>query len=245
MPQELSSTRRDFVRMSAVAGTGILVAGLSGHAVAEEKAGEKDPKKGAAAADEGVSPPEDLMREHGVLKRLLLVCGESVRLIESKQDLPVDALQNAAQLIRSFVEDYHEKLEENFLFPRFRKANKLVELVDVLKKQHDAGRRATDVILRLANVNGLKDTDDRAKLAGAMTQFIRMYNPHEAREDTVLFPAFRAVVSKNEFDALGEDFEKEEDKRFGEDGFFKVVDQVAAIEKTFDIYDLAQFTPQF
>src|SRR5580693_3796181 len=99
MPQGLSSTRRDFVRMSAVAGTGILVAGLSGDAIAEEQAREKDPKKGATAADEGVSPPEDLMREHGVLKRLLLVCGESVRRIESKQDLPVDALQNAAQLV--------------------------------------------------------------------------------------------------------------------------------------------------
>ena len=71
-----------------------------------------------------------------------------------------------------------------------------------------------------------------------------MFNPHEAREDTVLFPAFRTIISKNEFDALGEDFEKEEDKRFGEDGFFKVVDQVAAIEKTFGIYDLSQFTPQ-
>ena len=33
----------------------------------------------------------------------------------------------------------HEKLEENFLFPRFRKANKLVDLVDVLLQQHQAG----------------------------------------------------------------------------------------------------------
>jgi hypothetical protein len=29
-----------------------------------------------------------------------------------------------------------------------------------------------------------------------------MYNPHEAREDTVLFPAFRNLVSKNEYDSL-------------------------------------------
>src|SRR5207237_5266049 len=39
----------------------------------------------------------------------------------------------------------------------------------------------------------------------SIQQFIRMYNPHEAREDTVLFPAFRKIVSPHEFDALGED----------------------------------------
>jgi hemerythrin-like domain-containing protein len=239
MPRVTRSSRREFVQGSATVGASILVTGLAGAGVAVGKNG--NPTK--PVGDEGVSPPEDLMREHGVLKRLLLVFGEAAERIDHKQDFPVDALHDAAGLIRSFVEDYHEHLEEDFLFPRFRKANKLVDLVNVLKAQHDAGRRETDKILHLANGKGLKDTDDRAKLSHALRQFVRMYNPHEAREDTVLFPAFREIVSKNEFDSLGEDFEKEEDKRFGDDGFFKVVDQVASIEKKFGIYDLAKFTP--
>ena len=77
-----------------------------------------------------------------------------------------------------------------------------------------------------------------------MHQFIRMYSPHEAREDTVLFPAFRKLVSAHEYDALGEDFEKKEHELFGEDGFASMVDKVAEIEKRLGIYDLAQFTPQ-
>jgi len=238
MSHQEFSTRRDFVRLSAIAGSGVFVAGMATVVAADDK------NKGGVVGDEGVSPPEDLMREHGVLKRLLLVLGESVQRLEAKQDFPVKALHDAARLIRSFVEDYHEHLEEDFLFPRFRKANQLVDLVDVLKAQHDAGRKATDVMLQLANVKSLKDAEERKKLALAMSQFVRMYNPHEAREDTVLFPAFRKLVSKNEFDSLGEDFEKEEDKRFGDDGFFKIVDQVAAIEKQFGIYDLSQFTPK-
>jgi hemerythrin-like domain-containing protein len=71
-----------------------------------------------------------------------------------------------------------------------------------------------------------------------------MYRPHEAREDTVLFPAFRSIVSRHEYDALGEDFEKKEDELFGEDGFFKVVDQVAQLEKKLGIFELSQFTPK-
>jgi catechol 2,3-dioxygenase-like lactoylglutathione lyase family enzyme len=77
-----------------------------------------------------------------------------------------------------------------------------------------------------------------------MHQFVRMYAPHEAREDTVLFPALRSIVSKQEFGALGEDFEKKEHTLFGEKGFEKFVDRVASIEKTLGIYDLAQFTPK-
>jgi hypothetical protein len=76
-----------------------------------------------------VSPPEDLMREHGVLKRILLVYGEALRRMDTTEDLPPEPLAESAKIIREFVEDYHEKLEENFLFPRFRNANKLVDLV--------------------------------------------------------------------------------------------------------------------
>ena len=71
-----------------------------------------------------------------------------------------------------------------------------------------------------------------------------MYRPHEAREDTVLFPAFRGIVSPHEYDSLGESFEKKEHELFGEDGFEKMVDRVAGIEKSLGIYDLAQFTPK-
>ena len=191
-----------------------------------------------------VGPPEDLMREHGVLKRVLLIYGEALRHLDAKQDFPPDALADAAKIIRSFVEDYHEKLEEDFLFPRFEKANQLVDLVKVLRTQHQAGRRVTDITMRFANLQSLKNDSERAQLISSMQQFIRMYNPHEAREDTVLFPAFRKIVSPHEFGSLGEDFEKKEDELFGEDGFENVVDKVAAIEKRLGIYDLAQFTPK-
>ena len=76
------------------------------------------------------------MREHGVLKRILLVYGEALRRMEANEDLPPEPIAESAKIIRDFVEDYHEKLEENFLFPRFKKANKLTDLVDVLLQQH-------------------------------------------------------------------------------------------------------------
>jgi hemerythrin-like domain-containing protein len=226
------TSRRKFLKAG-----GIFIA-ASGVAAANVFAKEEEKKA------EEVSPPEDLMREHGVLKRVMLVYGEALRRMDANEELPPEPLADSSKIIREFVEDYHEKLEENFLFPRFKKANKLVDLVDVLLQQHQAGRRLTDITMRLATNQALKNADDRRELADSMRQFIRMYSPHEAREDTVLFPAFRGIVSAHEFDSLGEDFEKKEDELFGDDGFFKVVDRVAAIEKKLGIYELGQFTPK-
>jgi hemerythrin-like domain-containing protein len=227
------SSRRQFIKAG-----GIFIA-ASGVGAAVDAFAKKEEKE-----NEEVSPPEDLMREHGVLKRILLIYGEAIRRIDNNEDLPPEPLGESAKIIRQFVEDYHEKLEEDFLFPRFKKANKLVDLVAVLLQQHQAGRRLTDITIHLATSQALKNAGDRRKLADSLRQFIRMYSPHEAREDTVLFPAFRGIVSTHEFDSLGEDFEKKEDELFGEGGFFKVVDHVAEIEKQLGIYDLAQFTPK-
>jgi hemerythrin HHE cation binding domain-containing protein len=106
--------------------------------------------------EEEVSPAEDLMREHGVLKRVLLIYREIMNRIDSKREFPPDIVLSSAKLIRAFVEDYHEKLEEDYLFPRFRKANKLVDLVEVLNQQHQKGRILTDQTMQLANGSTLK-----------------------------------------------------------------------------------------
>ena len=229
------ATRRDFFSGAAMAGAGALAAGF---APAAKKARKPE------ADEEDVSPAEDLMREHGVLKRILLIYGEAIRRLDGSEELPPEPVADAAKVIRSFIEDYHEKLEEDFLFPRFRKAKKHVDLVDVLLAQHRAGRTLTETITRLCNAASLRDAEKQKELKDSMAGFIRMYAPHEAREDTVLFPALRKIVSANEYDALGDDFEKKEHQLFGSDGFEKMVDRVAGIEKKLGIYDLAAFTPK-
>jgi hemerythrin-like domain-containing protein len=197
----------------------------------------------AAEEEEEVTPAEDLMREHGVLKRVLLIYDEVGERIQGKRDFPPEAVTKAAAIIRSFIEDYHEKLEEEHLFPRFRKKGKLVDLVDTLEAQHKAGRRLTERITTLA-AGGAREDGERIELAAALRQFVRMYAPHEAREDTVLFPAIHDIVSKQEYGALGEDFEKKEHQLFGKEGFEGMVEKVAAIEKELGIHDLHQFTPR-
>jgi hemerythrin-like domain-containing protein len=217
-------SRRQFLLAGAVLG----VAGVAAGAEKPEEAEE-------------VSAVEDLMREHGVLRRILLVYEECLRRVPVGDGaVPGDGpLKKAALLVQKFVEDYHEKLEEDFLFPEFEKRNELVPLVRVLKEQHVAGRALTAAILDAKATLG-EGGDAGIKVA----TFIRMYRPHAAREDTVLFPALHKILSEKQLDQLGDKFEAEENRRFGKEGFEKVVEQVAAIEKQLGIYDLAHFTPK-
>jgi hemerythrin superfamily protein len=55
-------------------------------------------------------------------------------------------VRNGAAIIRTVIEAYHEKLEEDYLFPRFEKARRLTDLTQVLRAQHQAGRRVTEQV---------------------------------------------------------------------------------------------------
>lgn len=239
MADEGRESRRRFLRLAGGAGVGV-------SAVVRVSAAQDAPTAGPRkeTEEEDVSPAEDLMREHGVLDRVLLIYDEAVRRLDANGELDPAPVAAAAGIVRGFIEDYHEKLEETELFPRFEKANKLADLVGVLRAQHQAGRRITEEIHRLAVPATRKATATRRQLAGALRQFNRMYRPHAAREDTVLFPAIHEIVSRAEYDGLGERFEKKEHELFGADGFEAMVDRVAAIEKSLGIFDLAQFTPK-
>ena len=135
--------------------------------------------------EDDISPTEDLMREHGILNRILLVYDHFRGMIAANQAIDPGTLNSAAMIIQNFVENYHEKQEEDFLFPRFEKAENLVDLVQVLRTQHQQGRKITDQLLLLSKQPAIQSESDKKKLHNLLYAFLKMYRPHEAREDTV------------------------------------------------------------
>lgn len=229
----LETRRRFLVAAPAVLGAGAMLAAVPrGYAAAEEN------------KEKPVTATEDLMREHGVLRRALLVYRESAtKLRRDPTSVDPRAIAQTARLFRSFGEDYHEKLlEEAHIFPVLRKAGgEAAAEVDVLIAQHARGREITDYILTVAN-RGSIGAGDVEPLARAFLTLDLMYENHAAHEDTVAFPAWKDALSEHQFRQMGEKFEDIEHKQFGKDGFDDAVAQITAIEKTLGFYDLAQFT---
>ncbi|HSC25475.1 MAG TPA: hemerythrin domain-containing protein [Candidatus Babeliales bacterium] len=186
---------------------------------------------------------EDLMREHGLLNRILLIYEEIVKRIDNNTNFSIIVLNNAVEIIRSFIENYHEKLEEDYIFPLFEKHKKEIKLVKTLKAQHNKGREITAQLQKLSIENKPLDQKTRKLIKNLLQKFIRMYRPHEAREDTVLFPQVRSLMTESEFKNMSKIFEDREHELFGEDGFELMIKKVEDIEKDLDIYRLEQFTP--
>lgn len=204
--------------------------------------GQAGPNKKIDAEKMPIPPTEDLMREHGVVARLLLIYEAGGRRLGQGEDIEAGLFTQAGELMRDFVHGYHEKSEEDEVFPRFKKAGRMVDLVGVLLAQHAAGRQLTEKVLAAAP--GIANGDKRKAMIEAMQATVTLYRPHIAREDTDLFPTLRTIVTPSEFEALGETFEKEEATTFGADGFEKVAKKVEAIEKRLGTHDLSQFTPK-
>jgi hemerythrin-like domain-containing protein len=192
-----------------------------------------------------VGTVEDLMREHGVLRRALLVYAETVpRLRADATSIDAAALNKAAKLFHDFGEEYHErKLEEAYIFPKIKQAGgPAAGYVDALLAQHQRGREITRYILGVTST-GHVGTADAEPLAKAFGGLVLMYQNHAAREDTIIFPAWKAALSGDELEELGEKFEDIEKAQFGGDGFENAVKEIGDIEQALGFADITQFTP--
>ncbi len=224
-------TRRQFVAKTAIVGSASLIAPPVLFAVPEPKEPE-------------VTATEDLMREHGVLRRALLVYSESIPKIRSSAAaLDASALHRTGQLFHQFGEVYHEKmLEEEHIFPVVRKGSgEAARLPDILVAQHARGREITDYLLAVTKSGRIAGANAEP-LARSLEAFVLMYRNHAAREDTIVFPAWKTHFTNRQLDELSDQFEEIEHKMFGKDGFDDAVEKISAIEATLGLADLSQFT---
>ncbi|HET6974764.1 MAG TPA: hemerythrin domain-containing protein [Pyrinomonadaceae bacterium] len=244
----MDEKRRRVLTGLSLAGAGVLINACrntpssTGAATNDEKKNE-GPAPGEAESVE-VTATEDLMREHGILRRALLVYQESAtRLRQDPASVPSEALEKTANLFRVFGEDYHEKkLEEVFIFPTVKKApGSAPTYVDVLLAQHVRGREITDYLLSVSKAERIP-SNSVEPLAKTLESFVRMYAHHAAIEDTIVFPAWKATAGQSELDELGAKFEDIEHEQFGDDGFEVALKRMEEIETSLGLSNLEMFT---
>ncbi len=235
-------TRREFLKWSTGVGAGLIVSGCGGK---QEARDQSNPAKSGAAEKGGeVTATEDLMREHGVLRRALLIYTAAASRLRSRlADVSPEALQKTARLFRAFGEEYHEKmLEEAFIFPAVKQAGgPAAAYADILISQHQRGREITDYVI--AVTQGAKlSTGKAVTLSQALDSFVLMYRHHAAREDTIVFPAWKQTLTAQQLDEMGDKFEDIEHRQFGAGGFEDAVKQIGDIETSLGLSDISQFT---
>ena len=169
------SNRRDILRNATVLVAAAATISLPGSLLVLPASAKPDPKKPETKEPE-VTATEDLMREHGVIRRALLVYFETVpKLRQNAASVDPSALRQTAQLFRTFGEDYHEKmLEEQHIFPLVRKqGGELERYADILTAQHNRGREITDYVLAVTNGSRMSPRRTAGRSAGELCAHVR------------------------------------------------------------------------
>jgi len=239
----MDKNRRELLTKAGAAGLGLLATSCAALERRSPQPVQPAVQGPAVQVLYGPTPLEEMMREHGVVNRLLLVFDELVHKIREDQKAPVGMFTNASNLVDEFVGNYHERLEEKHIFPAFRKGGRMVELVEILNMQHTRGRRIAAEAYELAGSGDPTREPQRSRLISAYRKYTFMYRAHVAREDSVLFPALWQVMDGTEMRDLEERLKEEERRQFGGGGLDKVIETVADMERELDIHYLSRLTP--
>ena len=171
---DLNKKRRELLAAISVAGAGALLVGCRRTPNQAASSTNEQPSELHEPAE--VTANEDLMREHGVLRRALIVYRETAaKLKQDPASVPAEALEKTALLFRVFGEDYHEKkLEEAYILPVVKKfRGPAADFADVLVAQHVRGREITDYILSVTKADRIP-SNQVGPMVSALESFARM-----------------------------------------------------------------------
>jgi hypothetical protein len=90
-------SRRDVIGRAGLSAGTVLAATMAASGQ------EKEASQGQGKEEVPVTPPEDLMREHAVLSRLLLIYERALAAGTRPADWPMSQLTDAVRLIRTFI----------------------------------------------------------------------------------------------------------------------------------------------
>jgi hemerythrin-like domain-containing protein len=162
-------------------------------------------------------PNEELMNDHGILRRALLVCHHCASLLrEGKVQNIGKPLHETAIVFQRFGGDYHEKaIEETFVFPEVLKGDPATaRCPTVLIRQHERSREFLTYLQDITK-SGIVPARNAGQLASQLEVFDKMYRFHAAYEDTVVFPAWKNQLSAQAYGEMRERFVQVQQKMIG------------------------------
>lgn len=195
---------------------------------------------GTARAEESyhsIGAIETIMRGHGLLLRSIIIYELIAEQLAKGAKIDPALVLKTTEVIHTYLQGFHENMEERYIFKPMEELNSNVASIQELKVQHGTAYELTRRITDLAKAAKLN-----SELQGYLGAFGKMYRYHSAWEDSVIFPAFDALLSQKDLVDLGGIFVQEEKKILGTAGFESFVKDIASFERQLSIYDPSKWT---
>lgn len=172
-----------------------------------------------SAAPSATSPPPALDRDPADVA--LRVLGDAHRSLEAvlrtmplvadergPDDAPPDfpALRALLCYLAEYPERVHHPQEERLLFPLVRRAApQLARVLDDLGREHHSGEARLGRLERLLTAWEWLGEAHRAPFRAALDTYVDFYLAHLQREEREVFPVARAVLTREQWQAVADD----------------------------------------
>lgn len=191
------------------------------------------------------TPTLDLLYEHSLLNRYLMNYDKCADLLDTNnininKEMVVKIVYSIALFIRKFIEDYHEKNEEKYIFPLVDKYGSSYhkKIVKILINEHHKGRKITTKIL---NLSSKFDLTNISTISSLIRIFSNMYRLHENNEDLIIYRFISLKIPNDIKYKITEYQESSESKIFGNNAFNKFITTAIELEKFLNILTEQQF----
>ena len=156
------------------------------------------------------SPTETLEAEHRLIQRVVATMAQIADAVEQGRVVEVPVLRELVRFLKTFGDECHHAKEETALFPMLElKGVPLAGCpVAVLHNDHLKGRVLVGELSDAIEAYAAEDRSGRRSVIPALRALVAFYPDHIWKEDYLLFPLARKVLSSMDERILTQHFEQ-------------------------------------
>jgi hemerythrin-like domain-containing protein len=162
-----------------------------------------------------MQPTDELMNEHRVIERMLVVVSNACDRLENGQEVEQELFVGAADFFKNFADRCHHGKEEKLLFVKMQERGVSGEVgpIAVMLREHQDGRGHVRKIAELSATKMNQKTKDGLVRVGRA--YVDLLSKHIQKEDNILYPMANQILTKEDQEELAKGFEEVEENVMG------------------------------
>ena len=159
---------------------------------------------------------DSLEHEHRTIEKIVRVMGVLVDELAEKRDIDDDVLRDLCQFLRVYGHQCHHGKEESYLFPILESHGVPEEgcPLGALRHEHERSRALTQELVRASAEYAVNRPAGSSALSEVLRNLAQFYPAHIWKEEYLLFPMARKVLSEEDDQRLLKEFKSVESDIF-------------------------------
>ena len=155
---------------------------------------------------------DSLEQEHRTIEKILRVTGMLVDELAENRDIDGDILRDLCQFLRVYGHQCHHGKEESYLFPMLERHGVPEEgcPLGALRHEHERSRVLTQELVKASAEYAANRHDGSSALSEVLRNIAQFYPAHIWKEEYLLFPMARKVLSEEDDQRLLKEFKSVE-----------------------------------